>query len=406
LRMKIIDPFKRTTDTVCMVGMANTSREDAPFDDPNVEIWVINEMINQGHSHYTWIPRWDRSIQIHEEWDFSRAGNHNDEQHYLCLQQDHGKPIYMQDVFPAIPNSVKYPKEEIEAKFVADFLRGPKDERDKYWTSSPCYMLALALYLGFPMIRLYGFEMSSQTEYMYQRDGVSFWLGTINGTPGSKFWLPEGCQLLSGPVYGYEGGTLIPKAKFLERKAELEKGQQETENKIKSIIDEGEMQAYLLAQTNPRNSKKRKELNEQIAAINKKRIETMWKYNQFVGAIEANNFWIGVCDDVTDTGIQGQVRRQILEIRNRAIKSKHEEAKAKANQANGFVVIRQKEYARAKEKNEKRRLQKEMEKAAKDRDEKLAVFHGLTGMVEENKRWIAYVDQKLVVPLDTIKEVE
>ena len=54
--------------TVAIVGLAPTSCSLAPFDDPDVEIWCLNE----AHAFPEWLTRWDRWFQIHDTVSWHR----------------------------------------------------------------------------------------------------------------------------------------------------------------------------------------------------------------------------------------------------------------------------------------------------------------------------------------------
>lgn len=166
--------------TVCLVGFAPTSRHLAPYDDPDIEVWGINEAYwynFMGHGEgETFVPRWDRWVQIHQRWDFGRGNNSNHPEHlqwlkgepYACrcdchiglqrqlkesgmacpackrkwtedrfdLEEENWTkmevhegalylpprrtdfPIYMQEAHDDIPGSVKFPLDEIKERFL------------------------------------------------------------------------------------------------------------------------------------------------------------------------------------------------------------------------------------------------------------------------------------------------
>jgi len=180
---------KRTgKNTVALVGFAQTSRDQAPWDDPDTEIWCLNETYVPG-----FIKRSTRWFQMHTRTNFSRSNNLSDPDHYKWLQEEHGFPIYMQHHYKEIPDSVRYPLNE-----VIDNVIGLR-----YSTSTFGYMMALAIYEGFERIELYGFEMRADTEYFYQRPNAEYMIGVAMGK-GIEVYLPPRCNLLSGTLYGYE----------------------------------------------------------------------------------------------------------------------------------------------------------------------------------------------------------
>ena len=201
-----VRPIKR----VCVLGMAESSRHLAPFDDLSIPIWVINESYRHaGGDGKPWLKRWDRLFQMHKTFDYRRPNNQNDPKHWEWLREQPGpgeagfKPIYMQEVDPEVPASVKYPKDEIVARFLPDYRRivDGGEEQIEYFGSSVEYMLALALYEDYDEIQIWGVEMASNTEYRDQRASGSFWLGVAG--QHAKLVLPANCSLLKGPLYGY-----------------------------------------------------------------------------------------------------------------------------------------------------------------------------------------------------------
>jgi hypothetical protein len=181
--------------TVALVGASQTSCSWAPFDDPDVEIWTMNEM----HCR-PWLKRWDRWFQLHERWDFTK--DHVAE-HWPWLQEEHDFPIYMQKQYDDVPASVEYPLYEVRKKMFTNIYRG-EQLIERFFTSSMDYMLGLVLYeKQFERIEIYGIELSVEGEWSYQREGLAFWLGRALGL-GLELWFPENSTLLDAPLYGYE----------------------------------------------------------------------------------------------------------------------------------------------------------------------------------------------------------
>ena len=181
--------------SLAIVGSHPDTRENAPFDDPDYEIWLFNEAPQKA-----WVKRWDADLQIHKEEVYTSLQNWVNKDHWEWLQQDHGpdKRIFMQEVDPRVPNSVKYPLEEILELIPYRYLR-----------SSPSLMLALAIYLGYKRIEIYGSDLSSNTEYRYQAINFLFWVGFAHGRGVDlvmKCWPEEFDQA----IYGYEGELQIP----------------------------------------------------------------------------------------------------------------------------------------------------------------------------------------------------
>jgi hypothetical protein len=228
---------------IALVGMAHSTRSLAPFDNPTWEIWGINEAYAKKNKNddEPFMKRWDRWFQLHQRWDFLREANFNHRNHPLWIMNEIGEcrecggrgkigkkicwdcggegfydpatdgrdrdfPIYMQEAFEDILNSVEYPIEEI----FEDFSFLINEEQAMYFTSTFPLAIALAIHEhknGQPVdeIGIYGIHMQSGTEYNFQKPCMEFWLGVALGE-GIELTFPSGCPLLgtSEPIYAYE----------------------------------------------------------------------------------------------------------------------------------------------------------------------------------------------------------
>jgi hypothetical protein len=187
--------------SLAIVGSHPDTRENAPFDDPDYEIWLFNEAPQKPEIY----KRWDACLQIHLPEVYSSTENWVNKDHWEWLQQDHGpdKRIFMQEVDPRVPNSVRYPMEGVRSLVPYKYLR-----------SSPAMALALAIYLGYKDISLYGSELSSNTEYHYQAINYAFWIGFAHGygvNLDMQCWHQE---FFKQPIYGYEGELQIDREHF------------------------------------------------------------------------------------------------------------------------------------------------------------------------------------------------
>ena len=240
-----LDPWKLRSETIVLVGMAESSRHLAPYDIPGVEIWSLNESYHPRHTKGVkkdeekkpYLRRWDRWFQIHPRWDFLREGNFNHPNHplwmkavkgdcFVChgngkagdkvctecagtgeydpavhrrFEMDYPFPIYTVNQEVDIPGAVAYPLDEIVGSF------GVNAANVRYFTNSFGVMVALALHLGAKRIEGYGWEMSSKTEYQDQKPNANFWAGICIGK-GVEFYLPPGCTMLGDreQLYGFE----------------------------------------------------------------------------------------------------------------------------------------------------------------------------------------------------------
>jgi hypothetical protein len=168
---------------VAIVGFSSSSRHLAPWTDPEFEIWGMN----QAYEHFERRP--DRWFEIHmadAQPDPGTPTYHSDLATMCC-------PIYMLDVEPQIPMSVKFPLTRVLS--IAD--RG-------YFTSTAAYMVALAISEGFEEIAAYGIDCTVGTEYEVQKPCLEWWLGIAMGR-GIKVTIPTTSALLKAAfMYGYE----------------------------------------------------------------------------------------------------------------------------------------------------------------------------------------------------------
>ena len=195
----------RTRDKVAIVGFAKPHRGDAPFNDPEWEIWGVND-------GWSFVPsgtatRWfDMHSPDIYEWGFRRSKGHLE-----WLRQFPGQ-VYFHEARDDIPNSVRYPIEDVIRNIKAPYL-----------TSSIAYMQGLALLLGFKTIGIWGVDMGHDSEYADQRPCCELLLG-IALARGIEIMLPEASPLMRGPLYGRgyltERGERISQSQ-LERRYKL-----------------------------------------------------------------------------------------------------------------------------------------------------------------------------------------
>lgn len=176
---------------VAICGFAE-SYKLAPFDDPTVEIWGLNEL-------WKYVPRWTRWFELHDAETLGitkRDLSEGEEKRHLAWlsRPSEGKPIYMQPQFcdGRFPAAVPLPLERLIETF------------GRYFTSTIGYMVGLAILEGFPWIGLYGIDLASDVEYPYQRPNTEYLIGIARGQ-GKTVVVPESAAILkAGHLYGYE----------------------------------------------------------------------------------------------------------------------------------------------------------------------------------------------------------
>jgi hypothetical protein len=181
-----------TGKKVAIVGFAD-SWKDAPFQDPGVEVWGLNEL-------HKYVPRWDRWFELHDDETLGVTKRDLTEgemkRHLEWLSRDHGpgKLIYMLPQFCAgrFPNAVAYPLDEMIARF------------GRYFTSSIGYMIALAIAEEYDWIGLYGIDLASDVEYQQQRANAEYLVGIARGQGRTVVTAESSAICKAGHLYGYE----------------------------------------------------------------------------------------------------------------------------------------------------------------------------------------------------------
>jgi hypothetical protein len=191
---------------VAIVGFADSSRNAAPFDDPEWTVWSLNQL-------YRHIPRFDRWFEIHSRPIF--VADIVRDTHYVEWLQTAPVPVYMMQTFPDMPMSVRYPIEQVGAlqgipvaqtRAWYEGLALPSATRGggPYLQSAIGFMIALAILEGFEEIGLWGIDLVVGGEYEYQKPNAEFWLGYAMAR-GIKVTIPKTSALLRQLyVYGYE----------------------------------------------------------------------------------------------------------------------------------------------------------------------------------------------------------
>jgi len=163
---------------VAIVGCGRT-RDKAPYDDPEWEIWGLNEIDQE---------RADRWFELHP-MDVQS-------QYELNWLKECKKPVYLIELTDLVPQGVRYPIEKVLS------AKGARD----YFTSTFAYQVALAIYEGFEEIGLWGvpFFRGSPREQTVERMCLEWWLGLAEGK-GIKVTTVPSDKLISHPHrYGFD----------------------------------------------------------------------------------------------------------------------------------------------------------------------------------------------------------
>lgn len=163
------------------VAILGTSRSyaEAPFDDPDYEIWTLNEFDD--------VPRYDRMFELHP-MEVQSA------KELAWLFKDKDKPIYVLEETPLVSAGVVYPKDEI--------LKQPW--AIEFFSCTFAYEIALAIYEGFTTIGLWGMniESGSPRERTIESMNILWWLGVAKGRGIEVIW--DEHPMCNRYLYGYE----------------------------------------------------------------------------------------------------------------------------------------------------------------------------------------------------------
>jgi len=205
---------------VAILGFAGTSRNLAPFNNPEWEIWGLNAL----YKEITWASNITRWFEFHPRKDIASIEAGGGPEYEAFLRQLK-IPFYTEIHYDEFPTSIPYPLEKICNTFhigtddIKSTIKNDhvefKNVKNAYLTNSISSMLALAIYemlycdSGIEEIGTWGVDMAHSSEYSAQRPSVEYYLGILEGlrlTGKLKNWtLPKESSLLkSKGVYGYE----------------------------------------------------------------------------------------------------------------------------------------------------------------------------------------------------------
>ncbi len=289
---------------VCLLGYAEETR-DMVFDLPeSTEIWAINmaHVFIFGPKGPKTRARATYWFQMHPR-NWSSAGKpptgyFGRPREHLDFLASFDGTIWMQSTDPDVPNSKRYPIEEIST--AAD---------RSYLTSTFAYQLALAWYehsvLGRTIgkLHVYGVNLTSMDEYIHQKACVEYWLGRLEEA-GISVDIPDGSALLKGRLYAVAETDLSDhaferlqfwKAKYTEAWANIN-----TCNSMKAELKFWASQLSAIAEEHPT------QVNEEIRAkiqsvfdrrsanLNALQERSGAELNGALGMVKDNQHWLAI----------------------------------------------------------------------------------------------------------------
>lgn len=232
--------------TVAFVGFAPNTLDLVGASQAD-EIWTMA----WGYQ-YPEIPRINRLFEMHpieRQASVDKREYAKPRAHYKWLKANTNIPVYMMNKDWEVPACIRYPIEKAMA-LTAHWKYS--DDSAYSLRSSVDYMWALAVLEGFERVEIYGIELSSGTEYAYQRESYALWQGFALGR-GIEVQQFKPSKLLYTPKrYGYDGFQMIyrqdlerlynqyrEKHETHEAKMQYLQGQFATAQKVVDTITEG-----------------------------------------------------------------------------------------------------------------------------------------------------------------------
>ncbi|MAF25367.1 hypothetical protein CL634_07310 [bacterium] len=194
--MTKVKTAKKQEKIVALVGSASSSCNLAPWDNKDIEIWTL-----------AWreVKRAERYFDMHSLNPNHRSKRSLPGPEYLNRMSVLPGIVYLQEEHPEIPNSQKYPFDE-----VVEFLDSVDPYANGvYFASSVAFMIGLALYEGYSEIQIYGIDLLANDEYAHQRPNAEYLIGLARGR-GVKVLIPDTSAMCKFPyIYGYDDEMLV-----------------------------------------------------------------------------------------------------------------------------------------------------------------------------------------------------
>lgn len=173
-----------------------------PLDAEGVERWCSNNPHAYRKKFRPVLTRWTAWFNLHSKEHMLRTYPVAGYEWYK--KRADGRPFYFQQPHDEIPGSQRFPATEILAW-----------AGHKYFTCTGAWQIAFAAYQQFDRIELYGFELTRQHLYDFQRPCFFYWVEEARRR-GIDVYLPPNVVITpggdpasyDGPIYGYE--TTLP----------------------------------------------------------------------------------------------------------------------------------------------------------------------------------------------------
>lgn len=361
--------------TLVIMGSHPRTRALFDFTRTDCDIWLFNEAARQ-----PWVKRCDAVFQMHSPTIWRNPVNRNDPQHYDWLKSQTEMVVYMQDVYPDVPMSKAYPLQGVRE------LIGGSDNH--FLTSSVPQAMALAAYMGiYNRVEIFSVAMETSTEYQFQREGVAFWMGVLQGR-GIDVYFAD--TTFNAPLYGYEGEVVIDYHKFGERVAELEP--QITKIKDEYISAHLNVLKFLKSFEQDSSKENEEEIYKAVGYL----LQIGEKIGQMNGANAENKRYQARADAMQDTTGEFIFSRQEFESGAAKMKEAHGQAYTVFVSTGTTLAHVQRNAAQAPRNSKKRTelfgLVRETFEQYLQAHAKMEIFKGAA---QENYNYMIYLDQHI-----------
>ena len=364
--------------TVALVGSHPRGAETFDFSRGDCDIWVFNEALTvQPH-----IQRADAVFQMHLEAIWRNPNNRNDPKHAEWLKSGDTPTIYMQDVYADVPKSVRYPLERVCDTLIPHFTWQMQNKQgDKYFSSTFCYALALAIYQGYRSIEVHGVEMETDTEYRYQRDGLTFWLGVALGR---GIEVKAFTRMFDFPLYGYEGEAALHLDEFHQRIAELAPL---VEAAKVTYLDQARKADDALNQFMGKGKD-----SQAVIDMMKEQINRGFELNKLAGMLQENEKYVAKAQAMTEHAGDFAFSRQEFEGALQGLGQKHDELINLATAAAGACSVLFNKAIEARNYHKRKRAMLEFIPAVRTYFTRSCEVGLHQGAANENARYLSKLD--------------
>jgi hypothetical protein len=202
VRSPELNPLKniKKNNKVCIIGFA-PSWNLAPFKEiDTIDFWGINELYVYMNMIKVPVSKFSAWFEIHDikNSPSKQAPKHQNFLKTLTI------PLITQQHWDEYPTSIAYPRKEIKEMTNKNFIINDNHSGFSDYSNQISWMIALAIYLGYKEIMVYGVDMAQTSEYAFQRASCQFFIGLAAGK-NIKIYIPKTCELLkAGCDYGFQ----------------------------------------------------------------------------------------------------------------------------------------------------------------------------------------------------------